>query len=84
VNGVETHATLDTSAELSMVGTLLAKSALNIDPGAGDHKQARICNWSYRHTSALYRHTFDSFDFAGVQFSKTHSVSRLTRSTGFA
>jgi predicted aspartyl protease len=70
VNGVDTHAILDTGAELSMVGTQLAKSALHIDPGMGDD-QAEYATGYTGERLPFYLHTFDRFDFAGVQFNNT-------------
>jgi hypothetical protein len=70
VNGVETHATLDTGSGISIVGSLLAKTALNIDPkAAGDEQDYLIGLTGAR--EPYYLHTFDSFDFAGVHFINT-------------
>jgi predicted aspartyl protease len=70
VNGVETHAFLDTGSEISVVSSLLAKTALNIDPDAAGDERSTLTGLSGARMS-YHLHTFDSFDFSGVHFSNT-------------
>lgn len=70
VNGLESHAIVDTGAPLSLISKKSAADDLHIDPTANGDKLEYITTPSGGHLP-FYRHTFDSFDFGGAHFNQT-------------
>jgi predicted aspartyl protease len=71
LNGVETHAMLDTGAGSTFVSKQLARSKLDIDPVASGDQPDGYAIGGTGAKLPFYRHIFDSLDVGGIQFHHT-------------